>query len=212
MAHIPHRIPFALLVAVLVAACGGPDAPPIEDDLAPGDMPPSAAPAPQQEFWANLEALCGKAFRGGVTDISAVETDFSGEMIMHVRRCDPNEIQIPLHVGEDRSRTWILTRTAEGIRLKHDHRHADGSEDETTQYGGDTAEPGTPHRQRFPADAYTAELIPEAATNVWTIELVPGDYFTYQLVREGTDRRVRFTFELDDEVDPPPPPWGYEGT
>ena len=54
------------------------------------------------------------------------------------RSCDLAEIRIPFHVGEDRSRTWVMTPTSVGLRLKHDHRHEDGSEDEVTQYGGDT--------------------------------------------------------------------------
>src|SRR3712207_8407608 len=49
--------------------------------------------------------------------------DFAGKrLVMHVRDCSPNEVRIPFHVGEDRSRTWIVTRTAAGLRLKHDHR------------------------------------------------------------------------------------------
>jgi hypothetical protein len=69
---------------------------------------------------------------------------------MHVRVCRDDEIQIPLHVGENRSRTWILTRTAEGLRLKHDHRLEDGSDDPVTQYGGDTAADGTPWPAELP--------------------------------------------------------------
>ena len=48
---------------------------------------------------------------------------------MHVRECSEDAIRIPFHVGEDRSRTWVVTRTANGLRLKHDHRHEDGSEE-----------------------------------------------------------------------------------
>jgi hypothetical protein len=136
---------------------------------------------------------------------------FEGEMIMHVRRCEENEIQIPLHVGENRSRTWIITRTADGLRLKHDHRVPDGSDDPVTQYGGDTAEPGTALRQSFPADAFTAELLPAAATNVWTITLTPGERLRYHLTRHGQPRAT-FVFDLTDEVAPPPAPWGYEGS
>lgn len=127
---------------------------------------------------------------------------------MHVRECGPTEIRVPFHVGDDRSRTWVLTRTGSGLRLKHDHRHEDGSEDEVTQYGGDTAEPGTATRQEFPADQHTASLIPEATTNVWTVELEPGEEFVYALRREGTDRRFRIAFDLTRTVDRPPSPWG----
>src|SRR5690606_36214968 len=130
--------------------------------------------------------------------------------VMHVRECAENEIRIPFHVGEDRSRTWVLTRTETGLRLKHDHRLEDGSEDEITQYGGDTASEGDAEWQEFPADAFTASLIPAAATNVWMIEIIPGERFAYALRREGTDRRFRVEFDLTTPVEAPPAPWGTE--
>lgn len=127
---------------------------------------------------------------------------------MHVRSCTSGEIRIPFHVGGDRSRTWVLTTTADGIRLKHDHRHQDGSEDAVTQYGGDARPPFEAGRLEFPADSFTIGLIPAAATNVWTIEIEPGQRFVYALRREGTDRRFRIEFDLTRPVPPPPGPWG----
>ena len=127
---------------------------------------------------------------------------------MHVRQCEERRVRIPFYVGEDRSRTWVLSRTSEGLRLKHDHRHEDGSEDAVTQYGGDTAEPGSAGKQEFPADAHTASLIPAAATNIWTLEIQPGQSFAYALRREGTERRFRVEFDLSRPIPAPPPPWG----
>jgi len=204
MTPVRHTLPVLLAALLLVSACGGTDQ--------PGETPPSTETAvtdPQDAFMANLQELCGRAFRGEATLISG--PGFEGEMVMHVRRCSPEEIQIPLHVGENRSRTWIVTRTPEGLRLKHDHRLEDGSDDPVTQYGGDTAEPGTPLQQRFPADAFTAELIPAAATNVWSMTLAPGERFIYHLTRHS-EPRATFEIDLTDEVDPPPAPWGYEGS
>ena len=63
--------------------------------------------------------------------------------------------------------------------------------------------------QRFHADEHTAELIPAAATNVWTVEIVPGKAFTYSLEREGTDRKFKAEFDLTREIPPPPAPWGW---
>ncbi|TVR56781.1 MAG: hypothetical protein EA421_02575 [Gemmatimonadales bacterium] len=202
------RIPapfLALGLALMVGACGNGDVDP------PADAPMEAAEAvhPQDAFLANLAALCGRAFAGEATLASS--DDFDDGLIMHIRRCDEDEIQIPLHAGENRSRTWIITRTEDGLRLKHDHRLEDGSDDPVTQYGGDTTSPGTPLEQSFPADAFTAELLPEAATNVWNMTLVPGERFIYHLTRHG-EPRATFEFDLTQEVDPPPPPWGYEGT
>lgn len=127
---------------------------------------------------------------------------------MHVRQCAPAEIRIPFQVGSNRSRTWIITRTADGLRLKHDHRHEDGSSDPVTHYGGDTRDAGSASRQEFHADAHTASLIPAARTNIWTIEVLPGDRFAYALRREGTDRRFRVEFDLKKPIPAPPPPWG----
>jgi hypothetical protein len=180
--------------------------------LAAGCAPAGPVPATEQQvFWRSLESLCGGAFAGRVVEAAATDTVFRGrELVMHVRECRPGEILIPFHVGEDRSRTWVLTQTPGGLRLKHDHRHRDGSEDEITQYGGDTRDAGTPERQEFYADAFTAGLIPAAATNVWTVEVVPGATYTYALRREGTDRRVRIEFDLTRAVPVPPAPWGHE--
>ena len=171
---------------------------------------PTARASPQDSFWAGLQALCGKAFTGRVTEDSVTDSPFRGkELTMHVRSCTPTEIRVPFHVGDDRSRTWVITRTDGGLRLKHDHRHADGSADPITQYGGDTREAGSATRQEFSADAHTSSLIPAASTNVWTIEVAPAaDRFAYALRREGTDRRFRAEFDLSRPVAPPPPPWG----
>lgn len=172
---------------------------------------PAARSAEQTAFWNNLQALCGQAFAGTVQEAPAGDTAFAGkELVMHVRECGDAQVLVPFHVGEDRSRTWVISRTASGLRLKHDHRHRDGTEDEITQYGGDTAVSGSAHRQEFPADAHTASLIPAASTNVWTLELVPGEAFVYALRREGTDRRFRIRFDLTRPVTAPPAPWGHD--
>jgi hypothetical protein len=193
----------ALLLAGL-AACGG-DEPASERD------PGTAAPAAAASFWTALGEHCGNAYEGTVVEAPAGDTTFAGKrLVMHVRSCSDDEIRIPFHVGEDRSRTWVLTRTGDSYRLKHDHRHEDGSEDEVTQYGGDAPAGAEGLRQEFAADAHTASLIPAAATNVWTVEIVPGEMFVYALRREGTDRRFRIEFDLTRAVAAPPAPWGAE--
>lgn len=165
---------------------------------------------PEDRFWSRLSTLCGKAYGGRVVDVSPPDTSFAGKtIIIDVRGCDEREILIPFHVGENRSRTWVITRTDSGLRLKHDHRHADGSEDSVTQYGGDTRDGGSAERQEFYADSLTAALIPAAATNVWTIEKLGDSVFAYALRREGTERRFRVEFDLRKPVPPPPAPWGH---
>ena len=158
-----------------------------------------------EQFWGSLKALCGKAFEGKGSQAPPGNTTYVDKrLVMHVRRCEPDVVYIPFHVGENRSRTWVVSRTADGLRLKHDHRHEDGTEDTITQYGGHTTAPGTGTRQDFPTDT------PSGAPTVWFLEIVPGKMFAYGLRREGTDRRFRMEFDLSKEVSLPPAPWGHK--
>ncbi|HEX8570785.1 MAG TPA: hypothetical protein VF699_12815 [Caulobacteraceae bacterium] len=165
-------------------------------------------PHPADAFFARLTALCGRTFEGSVVaDTPTPSPDFAGKrLVMHVRDCTPTQVRIPFHVGEDRSRTWVVTRTPGGLRLKHDHRHEDGRSDERTNYGGDTAAPGTAARQEFPADAeskamFVAQNIPVSVDNVWAIEVRPGAAFVYELARPN--RLFRVEFDLTRPVTSP---------
>src|SRR5688572_3073160 len=78
----------------------------------------------QETWWENLRGLCGKAFAGTLASNDPADASFAGQpMAMHVWKCEDARIEIPFHVGADRSRTWVLSRTGTGIELKHDHRH-----------------------------------------------------------------------------------------
>jgi hypothetical protein len=170
---------------------------------------------PQDEFFRAISELCGKAFAGTVTiDNDSSDSFANKKLIMHVRRCDETQLQIPFHVGENASRTWVITKTGSGLSLKHDHRHRDGTEDVLTQYGGHTVDAGWAQVQSFPADQYSKELfvanaIPQSVGNTWQMYIYPGR-FTYRLVRQG--REFRVDFDLTRPVDIPPAPWGYEDT
>jgi hypothetical protein len=172
------------------------------------------ATSAQETWWANLRALCGKAYAGALASNDPADASFAGQsMAMHVRKCEATRIEIPFHVGEDRSRTWVLSRTATGIELKHDHRHEDGSEDEITQYGGHTDSSGTATAQLFPVDEFSKKLFVEhdrapSTTNVWSMEIVPGERFSYILRRAG--RHFQVDFDLTRTIEPPPAPWGHE--
>lgn len=176
-----------------------------------GFAPKPAAPA--DAFMARLAPLCGKAFAGRVVTNDPADIAFADKkLVMHVASCEPGRVRIPFHVGEDRSRTWVLTRTATGIRLKHDHRHADGTSDKLTMYGGDTTAPGTATRQEFPVDAESIALFrslnaERSVTNVWAVE-ADGTRFAYELRRPG--RHFRVEFDLTKPVASPPLPWGWQ--
>ncbi len=183
---------FAAMLA-LPAACA------VNDDVAPADA-----------FFAALSAHCGDAYAGRVVSYDPQDADFAAQsLVMHVRTCSDNEVRIPFHVGEDRSRTWVITRTDSGLRLKHDHRHQDGGEDAVTQYGGDSALV-TPTRAEFPADDFSVDMfrregLDASVGNVWAVEITP-DAYAYELARDG--RFFRVEFDLTNLVEPPPAPWG----
>ncbi len=201
--------------------------------LAPALLVACATPATSEQvalpdaFFAALSSHCGKAYAGELVSADAVDEDFVGApMVMHVRDCSATQIAIPFHVrtGEewDRSRTWLITRTAGGLRLKHDHRHRDGSADAVTMYGGDTDRAGSARAQDFPVDAESVALfrregLDASITNVWRLEVDPagtnGAQFAYQLRRTQADgapedRLFRVEFDLTREVAAPPPAWG----
>jgi hypothetical protein len=177
---------------------------------------PDPAPAdPQQAWWEQMQTLCGQAFAGELAVFDpALDAGWRDvQVVMHVRECAPAEIRIPLHVGENRSRTWVLTRTDEGVRLKHDHRYPDGREETMSQYGGHTVDTGSAARQEFPAGESTRELFlandhPTGVHNVWAMEVRTGERFSYVLTRPG--RHFQVDFDLTSPVEPPPPPWVVE--
>jgi hypothetical protein len=206
-----------LFSCVLVAGCSMGAA--AGERAATVDVPPAAAPrtdapvartSPEQEtFWARLHALCGQAFEGRLFMAPADDAWWEAErIVMHVRECSDHVLRIPLHIDENRSRTWVVTRTAGGLRLKHDHRLRDGTPDAAnTDYGGDTVLPGSIWRQEFPADAYSISVVPARASQLWYIEIRPDDAFVYGLRREATGLRYHLEFDLTRPVAPPPPPW-----
>ncbi|MBY0565541.1 MAG: hypothetical protein K2P58_15335 [Hyphomonadaceae bacterium] len=168
--------------------------------------------SPQDQFFARLSALCGQAFAGRLVSEDPRDADFASQpLVMHVRECSDDTVRIPLSVGENRSRTWVITRTDAGLRLKHDHRYEDGGEDALSQYGGDTIAEGSAARQAFPADAFSRQLfternIPASVANVWAMEIEPRRLFAYELRRP--DRYFRVEFDLTRPIAAPPPPWG----
>jgi hypothetical protein len=172
---------------------------------------PDAIPPEQHAFWSALQAHCGRAYAGRVSDITPYyRPGLEGRaLVIHFRECSDDRMHIPLHVDTDRSRNWILTRVAGTIRLKHDHRREDGSEDEVTQYGGDAPGPGLPTRQIFPADPHTARILPDRADNFWFLDLVSEETLQYGVHWPRLGHSVRLEFDLSRPVATPPGPWGY---
>ena len=155
----------------------------------------------QDAFFANLATLCGQRFEGKVINPGPTDGDFAGKrLLMHVRDCEANEIRIPFWVGDDHSRTWFITRTENGLRLKHDHRDPDGTAHTLHWYGGETSQPGSPKRQEFPVDQesidlFTANNSSASNTNIWAVEVHPTQTYVYEL-RRPTGRHFRVEFDL----------------
>ena len=162
------------------------------------------------EFWTELQTHCGQSFEGQITAGGSANDSFSGKkLVMHVKSCENNRIRIPFFVGDDKSRTWVLTFENNKIQLKHDHRHKDGTPDKVTQYGGMAPNTGMANLQFFPADQETADLLPKAATNLWWITL-DKKVFSFNLRRIGSDRLFTVTFDLSKPIDNPSAPWGWK--
>lgn len=173
---------------------------------------PLVSIASHDSFFSSIAKHCGKAYQGKVTVDNSQSDSFANKtLVMYVRKCSDSQLQIPFHVGTDSSRTWIITKTGSGLSLKHDHRHKDGSYDESTMYGGHTVDAGWSQAQSFPADQYSKELfiaqgIPQSVGNTWQMFIYP-DKFTYRLVRQG--REFRVDFDLTKPIEAPEAPWGY---
>lgn len=210
-----------LLAASAASSAQSPSAP-------PASRPAPAATAPEtgvstslltHAFMTAIDRHCGNAYAGRVlVDTPATpDSPFAGKrLVMHVRDCGDDEVRIPFHVGEDHSRTWVFSRVSDGLRLKHDHRHEDGSPDAVTMYGGDSAGGRLTNkgmiRIEFPVDAesiasFKANNLAASVVNTWAVEL-SQDRFVYELSRPN-GRLFRVEFDLTTPIVPlPPPPWG----
>ena len=160
----------------------------------------------ENEFWNHLSLSCGKSFIGHSSFPDDVNDSFYGKTLKAViQDCSDSEIRVPFAVGDNNSRTWIFTKTEQGIQLKHQHLHDDGTPDEVSNYGGMGSDgesaliqAGVDNEMNqvtlsFPADQFTQELIPAASTNVWSITFLSkpnGEYngITYYLTRHGEPR------------------------
>ncbi len=215
--------PSLLAAAIALMSACAPSTPEPAATQAPaaGTEVEAPAAAPADAWLAALASHCGQAFAGRIvanapTPPADAPDPFEGKpLVMHVRGCeDPTRgLRVPFHVGDDHSRTWVLTRTDSGLRLKHDHRHEDGSEDVLTQYGGDSVQASTAQRQEFPVDADSIALFKRegsdaSITNTWAMEVEPGQRFLYELSRPG-GRLFQVEFDLTTPVELPPTPWGY---
>jgi len=172
--------------------------------LLAGCLPAQERVSPRDAFWANLSALCGTAAEGTLLAAPPGDTqvDASARLVVHFWQCGKDEIRFPFHVGENRSRTWTLIRHPDRLELRHDHRHADGSEESNTWYGAFTQSEGTALLQEFVRER-------DGVLRGWRIAVEPGSRYEYGTIADGQWRH-HLRFDLTKPVPPPPLPWGHE--
>jgi len=149
-------------------------------------------------FMENMQPLCGKTFSGRMVYPEGEAKPYSNNpLTMVVAVCTDDTIKIPFHVGSDRSRTWVLTLTSDGLLFKHDVKDEDGSPEEVTGFGGLATEESTAWEVHFPSDEETIEMLPQTETNVWSLVIDrDAKIFRYILSREGK-KLYQFDFDID---------------
>lgn len=153
-------------------------------------------------FFNELKSLEGKTFYGKaiyMPDTTKANDFWGKELKFTVNKGKNSVLRLPFQVGENKSRTWVLTKSKNGIQLKHDHRHDDGSPDSITNYGGNSdPKISTALAQYFPADAFTAKLIPAASTNRWIMEFSPDKKKFYYILQRDNVMRFKAEFNLEN--------------
>lgn len=143
----------------------------------------------RDQFMATLQSMCRQRFEGGLTYAIDPKNPYVGKTMSTEIICTSTDVRMPVLVDEDRSRTWIFTRSPAGLDLRHDHRHSDGTPEAVTMYGGMANDAGTALSQSFLADTHTFKVFPGSETNVWTTSFsADGTVLTYHLERHAKPR------------------------
>lgn len=181
------HIALIIVLALLFAACGNDN----DAETAAADAPTETV---HEQFFNNVASLCGETFSGESTypddpDHDLVDT----ELVVNIVECEENMIKVNLHRDTDTwHATWVLEKRENGLHLYHDHigeREYEEGEEPLTGYGGYADDQGDATTQFFPADDHTAEILPEASTNVWMMSMnLEEESFIYYLERHNEPR------------------------
>ncbi len=173
-----------LLLIVFLASCGSG---PRQEQQTQEPAQEQTLSAEERAFLDNLASLCGQSFRGTETYMQEGRPSWADkDMVMHVTLCEENQVHIPFHMDEDKSRTWMFLVDNGKLRFRHDHRHEDGTPEDQTLYGGYSDGTGTAFSQHFPADEYTIEHLTDTLNRQWNVVLDEDmTNFSYQLQYHG---------------------------
>jgi len=155
-----------------------------------------------QQFLNTYTDYCGYAYAGHsvMVDIYDGHPLEGAELLMILDDCSDNEVRIPFYVNDDRSRTWILKLTQQGLHLSHDHRYEDGTQYDHNFYGGYAENSGSAAKQVFPADHKTIEDRPVREINVWSKEFdLENEKYYYRLYLEG-ELSYEAEFDLSNPI------------
>jgi hypothetical protein len=185
------------IVGLFFAACGPS---PQTAETTQRDTLTAVLSPEEQAFLDNLASLCGKSFRGRETYMAPGRESWAHlDFVMHVTECGEDHVHIPFHLSDDTSRTWMFLVENGRLRFRHDHRHPDGTPEESTLYGGYADGSGTPFSQHFPADEYTIELLQDTLGRQWNIVMDEAmTNFSYQL-----QYRDEIVFQADFDLSNP---------
>ena len=149
-----------------------------------------------KQFFDAMSSLCGQSFEG-VPVLPEERNPMAGErLVVHFSECSSTELRLPFHVGENTSRTWILSLSEEGLLFKHDHRHEDGTPDDVTNYGGWANEEGSTTQQFFPADDFTKELLPRNPNQTWSFAIDEENQELHYMLYSRGNLWFKATFDL----------------
>ena len=149
-------------------------------------------------FFNELKEYCGYSFEGET--IYPVDKDHlltTASLEIEFDTCSDSVLRIPFHINDESTRVWIISVTDRGnLKLQHEHLRDDNLADDGNLYGGFADDSGTRYQQRFPADAETIGMYPDAKTNVWSIEIdTLANSLIYDLKRNN-EQRFRASFDL----------------
>lgn len=149
------------------------------------------------EFDTKMRTLCGNIYTGQVVSEDPEDEDWrKATLTLGPVSCSDARIEMPLAVGADASRVWVLEPKGDDLHFYHIHTDGLGGEDAVSRYGG-MAVIKSGVRASFPADNFTKELfvregLAVSVPNVWSFEINPDVSLAYQLTRPGRLFRAEF--------------------